>query len=448
MTMRTRPILFAALLSLSWGAVMPAESVAPRAERNQERPAAKVPLVRCTPDSVSVGQGNPRPSRNPIAEALQMCAPGGLIELFPGDYPAFSLGFSKASHWNAATSGGTRSSPILVRGIGEVRIVPGSGGDTISINQQMRCGFVTFEGLTIQCGYRAAVMFYKVAEPALHEGFRFIDCNIEGDWNHIAASGNNSKWGVWGQRLKDFEFKGVRRRAVVRNIRHEHAFYLQNSCGDITIENVDASRLGRTFVQFTARPGDGPVGTGTILVKNCTVEDACISRGDDFKGGSAFTLAGRHLGTTIFEGNRYRAGFSSGIQTLTRDGVPYGTGAVVSWDGRGERNGTLILKDNVFEFAPGCGDRAVVSLGGCREVQIVGKNRFISGGKTPALDLDPPPTSGIATNPNLAIRVAETTEYQGSVRIAGETASKKQLAELAPKAKEEPPSEPEQDGRR
>jgi hypothetical protein len=411
----------------AWLLVASLAAGAAQSERGGERAAQlapnKVALVHCTPQSISAGTGAPRIVKNPIAQALAICAPGGLIELAPGDYPSFAVGFAKPSDWNAATSGGTRSSPITVRAMGDVRIVPRSSGDTIAIAQQVTCGYITFEGLTIVCGYRAGVMFYKCGAGEQHQGFRFRDCNLDGGFDHVRGEGQNSKWGVWGHSLADFEFRGVRSRVYVRNLRHEHGFYIQNSQGDVLIEKVDAGRLGRTFVQFTARPGDGPPGRGTITVRDCSVEDVCIARGDDYKGGSAFTVAGRHAGKLVFERNRYRAGFVRGVAALTREGVPYGTGAFVAWDARGEPNGTLILRDNDFEFAAGCGDRPVVSLGGCREVQISGKNRFVSGGNAVALEIDPPPHSVFASNPIGKLSLAPETVVVGSVRRNGEPSS-------------------------
>jgi hypothetical protein len=108
---------------------------------------------------------------------------------------------------------------------------------------------------------------------------------------------------------------------------------------------------------------------------------------------------------------------------LTRDGVPYGTGALVAWDrGSGEPNGKLILRDNDFESASGCGDRALVSLGGCREVRLEGKNRFVAGGDVPALALDPLADDGnVANSPLGSISVSNETVVHGRIARRGET---------------------------
>lgn len=389
------------------------------APANTSHASPTAPLhILCTPESFAVNGGQAQPAKLSIAAALSKASPGSLIELTPGTYESFSIGFNKPAAWNARTSGGLPGQPITIRASGEVLIAAGNSSDTIAISQAERCGHITFEGLTIEPGYRAGVMFFKCSPDQVHEGFRFLDCKILGGYDHRAGQGRSTKWGVWGHNLKDFEFRGVRAPAIVRDIRHEHAFYLQNARGDITIENVSAARLGRTFVQFTARASDGAPGIGTIRVERCSVEDACIAAGDDYKGGSAITLAGNHTGTVIFKNNRVRSGFSPELAHLTRKGVPFGTGAFVAWDAGGERSNLLILENNHFEFAPGCGDRPLVQISSCREVRLKGNNRFI-GGAAPALMFD---VDG--NKPNLAVSIEATTVVQGDVRIAGKPASR------------------------
>lgn len=414
-------------------------ALAPIQQRPRDRsdtPPANARSVRCTPATIRVDGGPPQNVQNPIAAALQRAAPGALIELDSGTYKGFSLGFDKDIFWNARTTGGRAGQPITVRGAGEVRIVPDNSGDTISISHGVDIGYITFENLTIVPGYRAGVMFSHVGPGKSYDGFRFVDCNIVGSFDALAQSGAPSKWGVWGHSLKDFEFRGVAKPAIVRDIQQEHAFYLQNSKGDITIENVQAARLGRTFVQFTARAGDGEPGIGTLTVRNCVVEDACIAAGDDYKGGSAFTIAARNTGKIVFENNRYRAGFAPGIKKLTHPGVPYGSGALMAWDDGNNPSGTLILKNNDFALAPGCGDRPLVSIGGVRDVQIVGTNKFVSGGEQVALELDPVGDKGGPSNtPNGKMLVEKTNSIQGGVRIAGKLADESALAALASPAK-------------
>lgn len=399
----------------------------------QRNPPARADFVTCTPGSIQVLGGPPQPSRYPIADALSLAGPGTLITLKPGEYKGFTIGFSSARPWNARTSGGTAAAPVTVVGEGRVRIVPErDGGDTISINQDVQNGHFLFRNLTIEPGYRAGIMFFQVKQGRMHEGYRFEDCDILGTWNHVANRGGRSKWAVWGQGLKDFVFRGVTRQARIENIQKEHAFYLQNPRGSITIERVHASRLGRTFCQFTARAKDGPEGVGDIVVRDCVVEDVGIAFEDGYKGGSAFTVAGRIRGNVTFERNTYRAGFSRDLLRLTRNDAPYGTGALVVWDG-GEKvpNASVTLRDNDFEFARGCGDRPVVSIGGCEQVAIVGRNRFVSGGVEAALSLDPAggrnPGGQPKSIPNGRVLVADETLIEGAVHVRGRDASSEEL---------------------
>ncbi len=347
-------------------------------------------FVTCTPKTIEViGQGR-KEARNPIAVALGMAGPGSRIKLMPGDYPAFGIGYTKPAWWNAHTPGGFPGNPIVVEALGKVRIMPSDRGDTISIHQGKPSAHITFQGLTIVPSYRAAVMFTKTGKGKKHTGFHFEDCSIEGAWDHVQNRGTTSKWGVWGHSLDDFVFRGLRARAEIKNLRYEHAFYLQNPTGNVTIENVDAHELGRTFVQLTNRKGDGPPGKGTFTVRDCRVSDIGLSKDDNHKGGSAFTFAGRHTGTILVERCHYKAGFDPKLRKLTRGDAPYGTGALVAWDGNESvPNRALVLRDNVFEFAPECGDRAVVSIGGCKDVRILGYNRFVAGAHAHALSLDP-----------------------------------------------------------
>jgi hypothetical protein len=413
----------------------------PQGQRPQPEPPPKpVALIHCKPGSIQLGRDAARPSDNPIAEALTRSGPGTLIELEGGDYPAFTMGFGKGQRGEAMTHGGSPGNPVIVRAVGggRPRIRPNGGGDTIAVAQAMRVGNITFQGILIVCGYRAGVIFYKLDDPTkVHEGFHFIDCEINGAYDHLAQQGVQSKWGIWGHSLKDFVFKGVDKPAVVRDICHEHAFYLQNARGDITIENVLAQRIGRTFCQFTARPSDGTPGTGTITIRHCIVEDACIAAGDNYKGGAAFTFAGRHDGTVLVEGNRYRAGFAPGIQKLTGPESPYGTGAFVAWDYHSGATGKLILRDNDFELAKGCGDRPVVSIGGCRDVQVVGKNRFVSGGVQPALDLDPTDEKGLTNTAITTLSLDPATEIAGRIKVRGKVVAREEVASAyAPKPAE------------
>jgi hypothetical protein len=377
---------------------------------------AAAPRIEVTPTSILIA-GVQKKAANPIAAALRNAKPGDIVEIQQGAYPPFTIGFKKDAPWNAKVSG-RPGQPITVRGVGTVRVQAGKSGDTIAIAQQVKCGHFVFENLQIEPGGRAGIMFYKASGDQVYDGFKFYDCDILGTWDHLAGRGGNSKWGVWGHSLKNFEFVGRRRPAQIKDIRHEHAFYLQNPKGDMLIENVHASRLGRTFCQFTARKGDGPIGVGNITVRNCVVEDVALAAGDNYKGGSAFTVAGRLTGTILFDNNTYRAGYDRSLHRLTARGAPYGTGAFVAWDNHSGANGLLILRGNKFQMAPGCGDRPVVSIGGCREVRFEGRNHIVAGAAKTALMIDPLNGKGKPSNtPVGRVSVAPSTVVEGGAIV-------------------------------
>src|SRR5262249_47547742 len=159
--------------------------------------------------------------------------------------------------------------------------------------------------------------------------------------------------------------------------------------------------------------------------RDCWVEDACISAADGYKGGAAFTICGRMDGAFLFENDIYKAGFRKGLRRLTSGGIPYGTGAFTAWEeGPAGPTATLVLRNDDFSFATGCGDRPVVSIGGCSEVLIAGENHFRSGGAQPALVLDPLGHDGEpASSPNGSVYLAPATKIEGRVLVRDHEAS-------------------------
>ncbi len=388
--------------------------------------------ISCTPNSVQVS-GQPRlAATNPIARALELSKPGTLIELAPGDYPAFAVGFERPADDNAITNGGANSRPVTVRALGRVRVLRhADGGDTIAFVQQKRHGFLIFEGLTIQASYRTAVIFYEVGPGQSHDSIHFLDCHIEGGYDHLRRTGKESKWGVYGRALKDFQWRGVRGRSTIHDIQHEHAFYLQNPAGDIRIENVDASRLGRTFLQVTSRIAQGPPGAGKITVRGCKISDVCLAAGDDFKGGCSLTFAGRHQGTVWLENNQIRTGFDAALSALTNPGEPYGTGALLVWAPEGEPVSELVLLGNRFEFAPGCGDRPLVSLQGLRGLWLGPDNSLRTSSKYPALAIEPLGEGGAFQTQDLrALRVGTPLSIEGGIEYRGQKVEQSELARI------------------
>jgi hypothetical protein len=395
-----------------------------------EEEIASPAWIHVTPTTVEVAGEGPRPAQHAIARALEDARPGSVVIVEGGDYPAFTIGMGTGSPTDAATSGGEDGFPIVVQGAGGVRVLGRT--DAVAVDQKAPNGNITFRNITFVPGQRAGVIFYRQGQGRVHHGYAFEDCHVLGAYDHPSASGPRSKWGVMGHSLASFRFQGVREPARIENIEKEHAFYIQNHRGTILIENVHAKGLGRTFCQFTARTGEGPPGTGDITVRNCVVSDACVAEGDGFKGGSAFTFAGRLDATILLENNVYRAGFDSAYRHLTRPGQPYGTGAVAAWQGgQPQKNGTLILRDNRFLMNEGCGDRPVVAIGGTQRVLLVGRNELRSGGTWPALALDPVTGNGNpVSSPNGDVYLAPLTKLDGDVTLRGQEPTRAQLAAL------------------
>ncbi len=394
-------------------------------------PSSAQGRIQCTPKTVQ-GLGKPPSSvTNPIARALELAQPGSVIDLAPGEYPAFAIGFGQAADDNAITTGGANGRPIIVRAHGKVKIRRHrDGGDTIALVQQKRFGYVTFEGLTIEASYRAAVMFYAVEPGQSHDAIRFLDCHIEGNYDHLRKQGADSKWGVYGRALRDFEWRGQRGRSTIRDLQHEHAFYLQNPAGDILIENTDASLLGRTFLQVVSRPHEGPPGNGRITLRNNRIEDACVAPGDNFKGGCTLTFAGRHRGTVWLENNVIRTGFDDERRALTAPGDPYGTGALLVWAPEGDPLSELVLIGNRFEFDSGCGDRPLVSLQGLKGLWLGPGNTFKTAqDRFPALTIEPRKDDGsFQVQDLMRMKVDAPQTIEGRIEYRGEALTLEQIA--------------------
>ena len=384
-------------------------------------PKGAPPLLYCTPEGQGIVGGEFQRGGHPVVRALAKAEPGSTVFLEEGQYPPFTLGLGSNAWDNADISGGQPGAPIVLDGRGRATIV-GREQDTIGIDQRQRVAHVTFRGLKIVTGRRSGVMFYKRTDAKNHVGFRFEDCEINGGYQHPKASGRFSKWGVWAHSLVDFSFVGTLEPARVFGIRDEHAFYIQNPQGNVLIDNVEARGLGRTFVQLTCRRRDGPPGKGFFVVRRCDVANVGLAPDDLYQGGTAFSIGGRHTGQILFERNKFRAGFDPRLKRLKPVGGVHGTGAFVAWQG-GERvrNGTLVLKDNDFQMAYGCGDRALVAISGCESVQLLGRNQFRSGGFQPALALEPRDDSGKPDGePNLLVSISPRTVFEGEFTYRNE----------------------------
>ena len=99
----------------------------------------------------------------------------------------------------------------------------------------------------------------------------------------------------------------------------------------------------------------------------------------------------------------------------------------------------MILRGNEFSFAEGCGDRPVVSIGGCQRVLIVGQNKFVSGGKQPALALDPVNMQNrTISSPNGPVFLAPMTELEGELTLSGRAPTEEELGRLRREGADKP----------
>ena len=424
-----RPTILALLLSLWWlGAPAAAQEV------SNDRLGTVGGMIQVSPTWLRLPTGERFDSPNAIPRALEFAAPGAVVELLPGTYPPFKIGFGNHDPENSRTVGGQPGLPIVIRGRQGVRVEHRDRADTLGISHTVPVAHIHFENIEFVPGYRSAIMFYDLEDTQAHVGFHFYDCRIVGRWDHPTKTGETSKWGVLGHDLSDFVFAGRNGRAVVRDIRLEHGFYLQSPRGNITLENIDASRLGRCFVQITARERSGPPGRGLVTIRNNHVNDTGISDWDNFKGGSAFTIAGGlEYCTILVEGNRYRAGFDPKLVHLTGEGAAYGTGALVAWDGGEARpNGNLLLRGNDFEIEKSAGDRPLVKIGACERVSVEADNRFVTGAWPTALEIQAvydEQRSGPRQIGQLFLDAA--LEIQGQIRVDTELLTDKQRARYA-----------------
>ena len=120
-------------------------------------------LVVCTPRTVAVNGGPPRPSVHPLVEALEQATPGSFVSLSPGDYEPLTIGLGNGAWNDADTSGGLPGLPIVVDGGGFARIRPGQG-DSIGVYQKRRNGHITFRGLEIQASGLIAKRYHEAAD--------------------------------------------------------------------------------------------------------------------------------------------------------------------------------------------------------------------------------------------------------------------------------------------
>jgi len=288
--------------------------------------------------------------------------------------------------------------PALLRGIngsahpltaeaskdGVVTIHRTGGGDTLGFTYPDTHRDIVFEGIQIEAGYRSAIMYLMnahqhVGQDEDFENHTFLNCWINGGWDHQARTGYQSKWGVLGNRASGFLWRG----GGVENICWEHAFYLHNSGSlGVSIHGALIQNCGRTAVQCTARinENNGRPSTGRLHLLDTEIKNVCL--GD---GGSAITISGQQ-GRTLIE--RTKVSFD--------DPTHGGTGAIVIWpeyeEGNpnkpGTPNGDVLVVGSEFLMPADKGDRSLVKISAVE--RLYSKGSTYTAGRNPvAVDLNP-----------------------------------------------------------
>jgi hypothetical protein len=256
-----------------------------------------------------------------------------------------------------------------------------SYGGSFSVTIEKICN-TTIIGLKVYASQYWGIRL-GMKNGAIIKNISFLKTEIDGGFDHYAQTGYNSRWGVAGYNMDNILFRDF----YIHDLWQEHAFYLHNISGDVTIENGTAERTGRTAYQQVARTIEGTAQTGLTSLRNFLSIDAGIGISDAYKGGSAFTFAGGYEdgeGNNILLDNlSYRAGFDDELNATINAATngkmkKAGTGALSVWE---EKNGNgttkvygpnapILLQNSTFIYADGAGDRQNLNVSGARSFTI------------------------------------------------------------------------------
>lgn len=231
-------------------------------------------VVRITPTSV-----DGVPAEDPLYEAIENGEAGSTVEMEDGAY--------KAPHYF------TQTNASLVRAIGDnVRIEAGAGA-TLFFTQPWSCRDITFDGITIEAGLAAVLTDGKTAEEETdpnhryYERVNFLNCDIDGGFNHATKTGRGSKWGM---RLHQWT-GSVIQNCHFHNIKWEHGlYYTQGGVLDTLIDQCTFDECGRAGIQEANRheENDGLQAEGELRVRNCSFRRLGL-----MDGAGAITISGR-----------------------------------------------------------------------------------------------------------------------------------------------------------
>ena len=264
-----------------------------------------------------------------------------------------------------STKGGT----FMARINQSVRLVAGEG-DTISIDDGKDIAPVVFRGWDIPASGRSAFM----TDSRWGSSFdvSFVDCVIDGYYNHATNTGQMAKWG-----LMPHLWSGYAARCIFRNIKKEHGIYCHEPKADILLLDCEFSRNGRTGCQFVARETEGGYSFVQLDIVGCTFNDNGLN-----DGGASITAQGiQHILLTrvkswIGEDRAFRNLYMKNHPEKTA----FSTGHVVNWDefkdGASRNNPTEIfgLDDCLFSSHEGDGHAPVLEIK--NSVKCVIQNRL------------------------------------------------------------------------
>jgi len=219
--------------------------------------------------------------------------PGDTVFMRPGDYPHFRVSkhffetelqdISRCINYEAKHPGTVR-----------LRENPVGGSQTLYVewsNVPIRFSGIVFEGDDQRA--LGTENPYSRRWHGDHPGFAelsFINCYMDGEWDFQRMTGEASKWGclTYGIEGGLTWFGGGG-----HGIKKEHFFYLHNSVGNVLMSGARFYGAGRTFLQDTARPHEGPAASGKIILHRVRAENTCLEMGG---GGSSITIKGNRTG--------------------------------------------------------------------------------------------------------------------------------------------------------
>jgi hypothetical protein len=256
--------------------------------------------------------------------------------------------------------------------------VKANSGDTISCMDGALLEETLFRGLFIEASGRSAVMTLSEKPPYR---FNFLDCVIDGGYDHATGQGFDSKWGLMIHR-----WAGWAARCTFRNIKREHGAYIHTPMSDILLYKNVSENLGRTSYQFVGRRTEAGYADIELHVKDCTLKNPGLR-----DGGSSLTVQG--IGTLLVEDSEFLIGQDRQFRDAYMNSHPnqsvFSTGHIVNWDdlGRCDPTKQVTFKNvNVWSH-PGDGQAPCVTVKNADALKIEGRAYVQTGFNSHAFEL-------------------------------------------------------------